>query len=234
MGNGFTLKVECDICHRQITAANLGRHKVLCVQGKKCLRESCTNIISGKGIRRRKYCSIECNYLHKIECGDKKRTDLSCVICGNLYTVKRKYKYITYARKTCSQKCLLELIGRNSTENINCGARAGFSRTKRLYYKNILFDSKWEYDLALWLDNHNIIWERSRKIFFRWTDPEGKNRRYTPDFYLSQFDIYLDCKNSYLMKIDAPKIRRVRKKHKIILITGSLKHIKKKIIQCLK
>ncbi len=68
-------------------------------------------------------------------------------------------------------------------------------------YKDIWFDSAWEVRVAVSLDENNIRWERP-KIGFLWNE---KNKYY-PDFYLPDFDVYLDPKNEYLVKKDAFKI----------------------------
>ena len=51
-----------------------------------------------------------------------------------------------------------------------------------------------------------VEWERP--IPLNWMDSEGVKHRYYPDFYLPEYNIYLDPKNSYLMKKDEEKIWR--------------------------
>lgn len=82
---------------------------------------------------------------------------------------------------------------------------------KGVWYKDTWFDSKWEERLAISLDNNNIQWERP-KIGFVWTD---KGNKYYPDFYLPDFNIYLDPKNSYLQIKDATKINEAQKRNNI-------------------
>lgn len=69
-------------------------------------------------------------------------------------------------------------------------------------YNGIWFDSRWEVRLAESLDQNNIRWERP-KIGFVWNEAGNK---YYPDFYLLDYDVYLDPKNSYLQKVDKIKI----------------------------
>ena len=81
-------------------------------------------------------------------------------------------------------------------------------------------DSSWEVDIAKFMDENNIKWERSRKFVFLWTDINLKRRRYYPDFYLPDYDVYLDPKNKYLIIKDRFKINQVINEHKINLVVG--------------
>lgn len=85
---------------------------------------------------------------------------------------------------------------------------------KGQYYKDIWFDSTWEVTVAKSLDKNNISWCRP-KIGFVWTD-DGK--KYYPDFYLPEYDVYLDPKNSYLQKKDAEKISEAQKRNNITVL----------------
>lgn len=73
---------------------------------------------------------------------------------------------------------------------------------KGQYYKDVWFDSKWEVKVAKSLDEHGISWSRPNKGFI-W-NKEGN--KYYPDFYIEEFDVYLDPKNDYLIKKDEEKI----------------------------
>jgi len=42
-----------------------------------------------------------------------------------------------------------------------------------------------------------------------------KRRKYYPDFYLSEYDVYLDPKNDWLIQTDSEKIRRCCKQNNI-------------------
>ena len=57
------------------------------------------------------------------------------------------------------------------------------------------------------LDFNNIVWERPS--FLKYKDSKGNYRKYFPDFYLLDYNVYLDPKNDYLIKRDIEKIRRV-------------------------
>ena len=87
-------------------------------------------------------------------------------------------------------------------------------------------DSSWEVELAEWMDNEGIVWIRDKGIFFKWIDKEGKVRRYHPDFYLPDYDLYLDPKNDYILEQDQYKLDYVINEYNIKLIYGSVFKIK--------
>lgn len=96
-------------------------------------------------------------------------------------------------------------------------------RSIRSYTKKdgstVMLDSSWEEILAKRLDELNINWIRPNPI--KWVDMLGKNRNYFPDFYLTDFDLYLDPKNRYACKVQADKITclTAQVKNLIILTT---------------
>lgn len=76
--------------------------------------------------------------------------------------------------------------------------------SKREIYKGITLDSSYEVVVAKSLDEHNIKWTRPAKAF-RYFDGI-QHRHYLPDFYLPEYNVYLDPKNDYLIKKDQRKI----------------------------
>jgi len=70
--------------------------------------------------------------------------------------------------------------------------------------KIIILQSSYEVIVAKELDKNNIKWIRPKPIPY--IDREGIKRKYYPDFFLSDFNIYLDPKNDYLESKDKYKI----------------------------
>lgn len=142
-------------------------------------------------------------------------TLLSCAICNVEIPRNRNH------RKTCSDDCYVKLVTKLSQENPNCG---GQKHTHRVKFKNIhktqyTLESSYEVRLAHILNNLNILWIRPE--YFIYNDKNDNKRRYYPDFYLPEFDVYLDPKNSYLIKTDIDKIIRTSHQNKIkIIILG--------------
>jgi len=81
----------------------------------------------------------------------------------------------------------------------------GKNYRKTFEYNGVTLESSYELSLAKELDKHNINWNRPKRL--NWVDESGKQRHYTPDFYLPEFDVYLDPKNDYLIKIDSVKVK---------------------------
>jgi hypothetical protein len=153
----------------------------------------------------------------KLSASLKPKKKYKCVICdSNFFTRK----------KTCSKECHAKLVSINSSSNPNCGGETNY---KRYIYNDILMDSSWEVDLAKWLDSQNIKWIRDKKVYFTWKDSTGKTKRYHPDFYLTDLDIYLDPKNKFLMEKDKEKLDFVRKEYKVTILAGKTKEIIKEL-----
>ena len=148
--------------------------------------------------------------------------DRKCLVCAGLFNIE-----IWKPKKTCSNKCYRKLMRINAITNPNCGGETNY---KKIKYKDIWMDSTWEVEVAKLMDEKNIIWERSRKNhMFWWTDKDGIKRRYYPDFYLPKYNIYLDPKNKYKIKLDEYKMNQVIIENNVNLVWGLLPHIKETI-----
>lgn len=89
------------------------------------------------------------------------------------------------------------------------------SLAKRMHYryKGVDMHGKWEYNYAVWLDKNQIKWEKCKESFEYEFD--GKQRRYTPDFYLKESDTYIEIKGYKTEKDEAkwnqfPKHRKLK------------------------
>ena len=95
--------------------------------------------------------------------------------------------------------------GRHHTEETKMKLRkiaidnklGGHPYKKTFIYKDVVLDSSLELAMAIKLDELNINWKRCDR--FPYKDLTGKEHTYTPDFYLIDYDIYLDTKNDYLI-----------------------------------
>ena len=70
-------------------------------------------------------------------------------------------------------------------------------------YNGIWLESSYESIVARELDLNSIKWERPKSL--KWND-DGQIRRYMPDFYLPEYNVYLDPKNDFLIIKDKRKI----------------------------
>lgn len=98
----------------------------------------------------------------------------------------------------------------------------------RIYHKKngtqVLLDSSWEEVLAKRLDELNIDWIRPKPL--RWKDKMGNHHNYFPDFYLTEYDIYLDPKNPYAKIVQAEKLEIITKLFPNLQILDTIDKIK--------
>lgn len=91
-------------------------------------------------------------------------------------------------------------------------------------YKGLKLDSSYELQLAQDLDANGIAWIRPSR--FTYLDIKGEKHTYLPDFYLPDYDLYLDPKNDFLIENinpwsgykDLDKIRWVEEQNNIRVI----------------
>ena len=91
-------------------------------------------------------------------------------------------------------------------------------------YKGVMLDSSWELALAKRLDELNIKWERPDPI--TWTDSDGLVHNYFGDFYLPEYNLYLDPKNPKAIQAQKKKLDCLLSQHNNIIIIDSLEGCK--------
>lgn len=101
-------------------------------------------------------------------------------------------------------------------------------RSVREYVKKdgsiVKLDSAWEEELAKRLDDTGVEWTRPPAI--KWIDKHGIQRNYFPDFYLPDYDVFLDPKNPYAIKAQIDKIECLTEQVKNLIILKSLDECK--------
>lgn len=97
-----------------------------------------------------------------------------------------------------------------------------------ILYKNILLDSTWEFELAKRLDELSIKWIRPEPI--PWTDKKGKVHNYFPDFYLPDYDLFIDPKNKHAFNVQKNKIEILLDTYSNIKFLHSLEECKNFIL----
>lgn len=105
-----------------------------------------------------------------------------------------------------------------------------YKRKHIVEYNNTKFDSMYEVEVAKSLDANGIAWEKPKSFPYVFND---KEHTYTPDFYLPEYDIYLDPKNDFLIESvnpgtgynDVDKIRTVEKQNNIRVLVLDRNHL---------
>ncbi len=107
----------------------------------------------------------------------------TCVTCNKIFTTVGWNK-----KKTCSDECMRQAPGRNG------GYRPNSTRKIRSEYNGYWMDSGAERKFAELLDKNNIRWIKNTDKFFTYRDISGKLRKYYPDFYLPDYDYWVEIK----------------------------------------
>lgn len=92
-------------------------------------------------------------------------------------------------------------------------------------YNGVLLDSSWELELAKRLDELKIKWIRPDPI--PWIDEKGVTHNYFPDFYIEEYDLFLDPKNPQAIKVQRKKLDTLLSQYSNIIILNSLEECKK-------
>ena len=105
------------------------------------------------------------------------------------------YKFITHKKHTDEFKQKLSKITFKRHAD-GWDNKAG--RCKKYKYHSpvageVSLDGTWELKVAKWLDKHGYRWTRNT-VFFQYYNLEGKLATYTPDFYIHEFNSYLEVK----------------------------------------
>lgn len=95
-------------------------------------------------------------------------------------------------------------------------------------YKDVWLDSTWELVLAQRLDELTIRWIRPDPI--PWTDSLGVDHNYFPDFYLPDFDLFLDPKNPHALSVQSEKIKILKDRYKNIIFLDSFEKCKEFVL----
>ncbi len=116
-----------------------------------------------------------------------------CVTCKKTFTVDGWNK-----KKTCSDECMRQAPGRNG------GYRQNSTRKIRSEYNGYWMDSGAERKFAELLDANDIKWIKNTDKFFTYRDGSGKSRKYYPDFYLPEYDYWVEIKGLLYMNDNDP------------------------------
>lgn len=234
---------SCIFCETKLRKCDVTSHQKKCLKNpeniKICLN---CNTPTARGF----YCSTKCgitfsnkNRVRSKEVNEKISKSLTgrkhshgngqkfckiqavyCQLCQSPFILKTWSNF----RKTCSEKCRIELTFSNR-KYVN-GKRKTIQYFCESENKNVFLESSWELEIAEFLDDNDIRWIRPRSI--SWINKENQNKRYFPDFYLIDYDLYLDPKNEYCMKLDKDKMEYVSSR--INIVYGHKDLIKEQIL----
>jgi hypothetical protein len=116
--------------------------------------------------------------------------------CKKLFMVERWMK-----RKFCSNDCAIAVIGRKPTSPKAARGKAGIRKD---ISKTIYFYSRWEANIARLFNYWGTKWIYQPRTF------DLISQTYTPDFYLPDFNTYLEVKN-FLWRYSKIRDKKFRK-----------------------
>ena len=88
-------------------------------------------------------------------------------------------------------------------------------------YNGVMLDSSWELALAKRLDELKIKWVRPKPL--KWVDKNGDEHNYFPDFYLEEYDLYLDPKNPAAYQNQKEKVKILKRTYSNLKFILTLK-----------
>jgi hypothetical protein len=207
---------------------------------RKCRRIDCKNSFKVQPSDPKLYCSIRCAALVKSPGRNHSaatKLKISASLTGKKYPNRPKepprysiclycckefrwryWRPATNPIKYFSRMCLIKDVGSRPTSPRAARAKAGI----RLDIDSkIYFFSRWEANYARILNFKNIKWVHQPKVF------RLKSQRYTPDFYLSETNEFVEIKN-FLSEYSARRDKEFRElypdiKLKLILKEDYLK-----------
>lgn len=110
------------------------------------------------------------------------------------------------ARKKLSEKGKLQKHSEETKKKLSEAAKrnnlGGWHTSKSFDYKGIKLDSSYEVKFAEDLDKNNIKWERPKPLLYKLN---GEEHRYYPDFFLPDYNVFVDTKNDYLINSVNPR-----------------------------
>ena len=115
--------------------------------------------------------------------------DIQCKECNKVFQVKNCLR----CRKFCSKTC----AGKNNYH-------PDTTKATKCIYNGIKLDSGAERYFAQLLDKHQIIWIKNQSKFFLFRDKENKERKYFPDFYLPDYNFWVEIKGKRYVREDDP------------------------------
>jgi hypothetical protein len=151
-----------------------------------------------------------------------------CPVCGDGFQNSNK-KFCSFLCYSRGEKPKVTEITRNKLSLIAKKRNFGGHTSKNaVYYKMkngsvVYLHSSYEEKLAISLDKNNVKWIRPEPL--RYVGNDDKEHRYYADFYLKDYDIYLDTKNDYLIQKDKDKIRRVQEQNKKTIMVLDRNHL---------
>lgn len=138
---------------------------------------------------------------------------------GFLKTRNTSDAVLLYISNLSNEERLLHFSHKGNEKGNKGGYREGSGRGKKFkikdFYNSITcLQSTYELKLSIIFNHLNIKWVRPS--YFKY-NIENKTKKYFPDFYLEDYNLYIDTKNNYLAIRDEIKLNLVKEQNNINL-----------------
>ena len=180
----------CKYCGKECKNKNsLVQHEIRCKENPNKIQLPESNFIKyNKDIKSGKQIKIYSNQYIKAKLLGLPKPEVSSET--RMKYVKAGKKQIWDIERRCRHSESMKRAVKEHPMSYSCNFVNG--RTPRLEYNGVILNGKWELIVAKYLDINNIKWERPSIPFeYIW---ENKTHLYYPDFYLSDYDMYLEVK----------------------------------------
>lgn len=193
----FVKSICCKFCAKDffiMTTSERANHTRWCSKNPKRFEYS-ENLCKARLARK----NFKNQYYYGAVCSEETKEKLRAASTGRTHTEETKKKMSEIALKLTHrrlQRCIIE-------------------------YKGVMLDSTWELALAKRLDHLEVKWIRPGPI--KWVDKNEITHNYFADFYLIDYDLFLDPKNPHAMNVQKEKLEFLLNQYKNIVIIDSLK-----------
>ena len=186
--------IKCDYCgtwHMAAERCKCGKYSDLPLKGfSKCI--ICGEPTKGYAFCRDCYNDYSDDELIEILNGERKpririiyegTSDLTCLICGN--PSKGKHFCLECYNKYKDKSIDVRITNCNSVEILD-----NYGNKKFITDSGVLVRSQSEQSIANWFYKERITFTYEKDVFY--TDENGKSRKIHPDFYLPDYNLYIE------------------------------------------
>lgn len=214
---------KCESIKKNINYFELGFFEIISNDFVRCLK--CNKIIKNK----KQYANNHYSRAHVL---DKKhftknaKEKIAKTKIGKKHSIEHKKKISESVRSSYTDE-MRRVKSELAIKNEFGGTISGRVIEYDHFGEKVNLQSSYELKVAKSLDENNIKWIRPK--YFFWNDCNNKKHRYYPDFYLIDYDVYLDPKSDYLIEninpyfgmSDKEKIKTVELQNnvKIVILT---------------
>jgi len=207
-----TIKIKCDKCNNLVRSNNFSKHTKSCTGAESLswyMRKANNIAEDASCTKRASIMEIDWNkFQHAYDggmsiaecCKEFKTTFTSVSKAGKLGLVKTRERSETARLRgnTTKGRMRTQEEKQRISASMKRAVAEGRQRTPRPYgvycieYNGVMLQSKWELKVAMHLDDHNIKWERpciGHEYIFG-----GATHLYFPDFYLPDYNTYVEVK----------------------------------------